>query len=182
MLNRAVSRVANARHMAARRIVMNTVASIPAQVWRKRIVYSNPADAGKPADPLSFEANALSIQDEPNYEYDPVGHAFVLADKFNGGYIHKNSSMNNPSDLAILAQIEVYDADLPTLAEQLPDTVLNEGDLLGLMIDEGFILWFEIVGISGQTLMSDFGKKYVLNRRDELGLDPVKSEVESRTQ
>ncbi|MEG2564675.1 MAG: hypothetical protein RSA84_00485, partial [Acinetobacter sp.] len=149
MLNRAVSRVANARHMAARRIVMNTVASIPAQVWRKRIVYSNPADAGKPADPLSFEANALSIQDEPNYEYDPVGHAFVLADKFNGGYIHKNSSMNNPSDLAILAQIEVYDADLPTLAEQLPDTVLNEGDLLGLMIDEGFILWFEIVGISG---------------------------------
>ena len=93
--------------------------------------------------------------------------------------------MNNPSDLAILAQIEVYDADLPTLAEQLlqvPDTVLNEGDLLGLMIYEGFILWFEIVGISGQTLMSDFGKKYVLNRRDELGLDPVKSEVESRTQ
>ncbi|WP_445344644.1 hypothetical protein [Acinetobacter bohemicus] len=185
MLNRAVNRVANGRHMAARRIVMNTVASISAQVWRKRIVYSNPVDAGKPADPLSFEANALSMQDEPNYEYDHVGHAFILADKFNGGYIHKNNSMNNPSDLAILAQIEVYDADLPTLAEQLlqiPDTQLNEGDLLGLMIYEGFILWFEIVGISGQTLMSDFGKKYVLNRRDEIGLDPVKSEVESRTQ
>ena len=39
---------------------------------------------------------------------------------------------------------------------------------------------FEIVGITGQTLMSDFGKKYVLNRRDELGIDPIQSEVDAR--
>lgn len=183
MLSNAVNRVANGRHLAARRIVMNTLGTIPAQVWRKRIVYSNPTDETKPVDPLSFEANALSIQDEPNYEYDPLGFAYVLPDKFNGGVIHKNNSMNNPSDLVIIAQIEAYNAALPTLSEQIfqiPDTQFQEGDLLGLMIYEGFIVWFEIVGISGQTMMSDFGKKYVLNRRDELGIDPVKSEVELR--
>lgn len=183
MLNNAVNRVANGRHLAARRVVMNTLGSIPAQVWRKRIVYSNPLDAEVPVDPLSFEANALSIQDEPNYEYDPLGFAFVLPDKFNGGVIHKNNSMNNPSELTIIAQIEAYDAGLSTLAEQIkniPDTQFLEGDLLGLMIYEGFMVWFEIVGTTGQTLMADFGKKYVLNRRDELGMDPVQGEVESR--
>lgn len=183
MLNSAVNRVANGRHLAARRVVMNTLGSIPSQVWRKRIVYSNPADAGLPVDPLSFEANALSIQDEPNYEYDHLGFAYVLADKFNGGMIHKNNSMNNPSDLTLIVQIAAYNADLDTLTEQIneiPDTEFQEGDLLALMIYEGFIVWFEIVGITGQTLMSDFGKKYVLNRRDELGIDPIQSEVELR--
>ena len=183
MLNSAVNRVANGRHLAARRVVMNTLGSIPSQVWRKRIVYSNPADAGLPVDPLSFEANALSIQDEPNYEYDHLGFAYVLADKFNGGMIHKNNSMNNPSDLTLIVQIAAYNADLETLTDQIneiPDTQFQEGDLLALMIYEGFIVWFEIVGITGQTLMSDFGKKYVLNRRDELGIDPIQSEVELR--
>ena len=183
MLNSAVNRVANGRHLAARRVVMNTLGSIPSQVWRKRIIYSNPADAGLPVDPLSFEANALSIQDEPNYEYDHLGFAYVLADKFNGGVIHKNNSMNNPSDLTLIVQIAAYNADLETLTEQIneiPDTQFQEGDLLALMIYEGFIVWFEIVGITGQTLMSDFGKKYVLNRRDELGIDPIQSEVELR--
>lgn len=183
MLNSAVNRVANGRHLAARRVVMNTLGSIPTQVWRKRIVYSNPIDAEKPVDLLSFEANALSIQDEPNYEYDPLGFAFVLPDKFNGGVIHKNNSMNNPSDLTLIVQIAPYNAELDTLTEQInqiPDLEFQEGDLLALMIYEGFIVWFEIVHITGQTLMSDFGKKYVLNRRDELGLDPVKSEVELR--
>lgn len=183
MLNNAVNRVANGRHLAARRIVMNTLGSIPSQVWRKRIVYSNPADAGLPVDPLSFEANALSIQDEPNYEYDHLGFAYVLADKFNGGVIHKNNSINSPNDLTLIVQIAAYNADLDTLTEQIneiPDTQFQEGDLLALMIYEGFIVWFEIVGITGQTLMSDFGKKYVLNRRDELGIDPIQSEVELR--
>jgi len=183
VLNNAVNRVANGRHLAARRVVMNTLGSIPSQVWRKRIVYSNPADAGLPVDPLSFEANALSIQDEPNYEYNHLGFAYVLADKFNGGVIHKNNSINSPNDLTLIVQIAAYNADLDTLTEQIneiPDTQFQEGDLLALMIYEGFIVWFEIVGITGQTLMSDFGKKYVLNRRDELGIDPIQSEVELR--
>lgn len=181
MLNSAVNRVANGRHLAARRLVMNTLGTIPAQVWRKRIVYSNQADTHSPADPLSFEANALSIQDEPNYEYDPLGFAYVLPDKFNGGVIHKNNSMNNPSDLTLLVQIAAYNNELETLSEkinEIPDLVFQEGDLLALMIYDGFIVWFEIVHITGQTLMSDFGYKYVLNRRDELGIDPIQSEVE----
>ena len=183
-LNPAVNRVANGRRLAARRIVMNTLASVDSQVWRKRVVYNNPTDPNVPSDPLSFEANALSQMDEPNYEYDFIGMAFVLADKFNGGYISKNYTMNNPTDITIMAQIEAYDEGMCTLAEQINfiiDLELREGDLLGLMIYADFMIWFEIVAISGQTMMSDFGRKYVLNRRDELSVNPIKDELINRT-
>ncbi len=184
MLNSAVNRVANGRRMAARRVVMTAVSGIPAQVWRKRVVYNNTANQDVPADPLSFEANAVSVSDEPNYAYDHLGFAYVLADRFNGGAIHKNKSMVNPSDLTIFAQIELYDENLPSKSEQIKQIptslTLNEGDLLGLMIYAGFMVWFEIVGMTGQTLMADFGTKYVLNRRDELGMPPVNGEVVER--
>ncbi|MBP5805970.1 hypothetical protein JR054_10325, partial [Acinetobacter baumannii] len=105
MLNRSVNQVANGRRLAARRVVMNALASIPAQIWRKEVVFNNPAEDSKPLDPLSFEANTLSIQDEPNYKYEYKGAAYVHFDKFNGGYIQKNFSMNNPSDLVLTAQV-----------------------------------------------------------------------------
>lgn len=174
-LNEAVNRVANGRRLATRRIVMNTLASIQAQVWRKEVVYRNDDDA-KPKNKLSFEALAVSQQDEPNYTYKDIGFAYVLFDKFNGGYIHKNYSLNNPTDIAIMAQIEAYDADYTELKDQImnmPDLDFKDGDLLGLMIYDGFMLWFEIVGISGQTMMADFGTKYILNRRDDLKLPPM---------
>ncbi|HCR9934666.1 TPA: hypothetical protein OPV46_003956, partial [Acinetobacter baumannii] len=56
MLNRSVNQVANGRHLAARRVVMNALASIPAQIWRKEVIFNNPAEDSKPLDPLSFEA------------------------------------------------------------------------------------------------------------------------------
>lgn len=183
MLNEAVNRVANGRRLQARRIVMVTLASIPVQVWRKRVVYDNQQNQAEPASLLSFEALQLSKQDEPNYEYDYVGPAYMLMDKFNGGYIHKNNSMNNPADVAVLAQIELYDDQLASKDEQIftiPDSILQEGDLIAMGVYADFMLWYEVVGMTGQALMADFGTKYILNRRDELHIDPIKTEVENR--
>lgn len=183
MLNQAVNQVATGRRFAARRIVMNTLGTVPSQVWRKRVIYDNPVDPNQPASVLSFEALQLSKQDEPSFAYDHVGFAYVLMDKFNGGYIHKNNSMNNPTDLSIRAQIELYDDDLLSLRDQIytmPDEQIQEGDLLGLRVYRDFMLWFEVVGIVGASVMADFGVTYILNRRDELQHDPIIEEVENR--
>lgn len=147
MLNRSVNQVANGRRLAARRVVMNALASIPAQIWRKEVIFNNPAEDSKPLDPLSFEANTLSIQDEPNYKYEYKGAAYVHFDKFNGGYIQKNFSMNNPSDLVLTAQVEPFNDELEDVLDRIiniPDLILKEGDLLGLMIYENLMLWFEM--------------------------------------
>ena len=65
-LNHRVNNVANGRRLGARKLVMNTPATVHAQVWQKRVVYAN-ADQNTPNDPLSFESLSTSKQDEPNY-------------------------------------------------------------------------------------------------------------------
>lgn len=182
-LNSRTQNVANGRKLGVRRIVMNTLATIHAQVWSKRITYANSNDQTQPLDPLSFEAIHTSIQDEPNYEYDLKGTACLLFDKFSGGVIHKSYGDIIPSEQTLIAQIEPYDMDLDNLLDQinqLPTWHIAEGDILGLMIYEGFMVWYEVVGFTGQTLMADFGVKYLLNRRDELVIDPIQEEFNSR--
>lgn len=178
-----VNRVADGRRLATRRVVMNSPASIPCIMYRKTTLYANPVSAEEPVDELSFEALSLSKQDEPEYKYDDLGTAWLLMDKFNGGVIHKNNSMINPSDITILAQLEPYDLEQPTPHAQIsniPAWLPQEGDLVGAMIYGETIIWFEVTGISGQTLMSDFGKKYMLNRRDDLPMSPFEEERELR--
>ncbi|MFG4332300.1 hypothetical protein ACFMKF_12100, partial [Acinetobacter baumannii] len=82
----------------------------------------------------------------------------------------------NPSDLVLTAQVEPFNEELDDVLERIiniPDLILKEGDLLGLMIYENLMLWFEIVNITGFSLMADFGSKYVLNRRDDLFISPI---------
>ena len=183
MLNPINQNVANGRRIAARQVVMNSLASIQVQVWHKVPIYNNPTDTSKPND-LSFEGIMVSKQDEPNYSYETKGSAFILLDKFNGGNVNRNYNVDVGIEIPVLAQIEPV--DLVTYTTQrdqifnIPDWHLAEGDLLFCYIDDDNFIWYEIVQITGQTLMKDFGVKYVLNRRDELSLDPIKSEFENR--
>lgn len=167
--------VANGRRLATRRIVMKTTSTLYALCWRKEIVYSNQQNTQEPEDPLSYEAMMLSQQDEPHYRYNYFIPACVLFDKYNGGYLHDNDSMNNPHDITITAQIELYDDNLDESQriKNIPDEQLKIGDLIAVQLpshpsQEPISLWFEVVGITGQSLIGDFGKKFVLNRRDDL--------------
>lgn len=178
-----VNRVADGRRLATRRVVMNSPTSIPCVMFRKKTVYANPSTPDEPENGLSFEALSLSQQDEPEYEYEDLGTAFMLIDRFTGGIIHKNNSMVNPADITITAQLEPYNDELSTQAEQIksiPEWLVQDGDLVGAMIYGETIIWFEVVGIPGQTLASDFGKKYLLNRRDDLAMSPFTEERELR--
>lgn len=184
MINPALHQVANGRRLAARQVVMNTLATIQCHVWRKRLI-SNGAAQPDEAD-LTWNAIAGSIQDEPNYAYDEIGFACMLLDHFVGGNILKNNSMVDTEDSSIMAQIEPYDQNLATKREQIfnvPEWLPKEGDIFALLIDADIILWLEVVAITGQNMMSDFGKKYMLNKRDSLPeKEPFKSDLESRTE
>lgn len=65
MLNRSVNQVANGRRLAARRVVMNALASIPAQIWRKEVIFNNPAEDSKPLDPLSLKRTLYRSKTNP---------------------------------------------------------------------------------------------------------------------
>lgn len=181
-MNPTLNRVADGRRLAARMVVMNTIATIPCYAFRKRVVQNAPATATSTG--ISWNMIALSEQDEPDYEYDELGHACLLLDHFTGGNVLENNSMVDGEDVAILAQIEPYDNDYESKRDQIinvPEWLPKEGDLFALLLDENLVVWLEVVTITGQGMMTDFGKKYVLNKRDDLAhKEPFTSELDSR--
>lgn len=177
-----VNQVASGRRLVARQLVMNGLGTIPCQVWRKRVVPNDPATLT--ATGLSWDSISLSEQDEPDYEYDELGYAYMLLDRFTGAAMHDNNSMVNGADTMIMAQIEPYDdavTDKRQQIIQLPEWLPKIGDLFALLIQPELILWLELVDITGQSMVADFGKKYILNKRDDLfEKEPFKSDLEDR--
>lgn len=176
--------VANGRRLAARKLVMTTLASIPCQVWRKHVLTADIQEPDPEATTLTWDSVNLSEMEEPDYEYVQHGYAYILVDKFTGANVLENHSMVDGADTAILAQVEPYDFDLTDELQQImqiPSWQPKEGDLFALLINPNLVLWLELVGMSGQTFMADFGKKYVFNKRDDLShLEPFKTEFNNR--
>lgn len=183
-LRTELNQVANGRRLAARKIVMTTLASIPCQVWRKVIESADIVDPNPEASDLTWDAVRLSDNDEPEYRYDVQGYAYLLLDKFTGANVLENYSMVDGADTVILAQVEPYDFDLDDELEQIqqiPDWQPKQGDLFALLLDPKLILWLELVDITGQTFMADFGKKYIFNKRDDLThIEPFTTEYQNR--
>ena len=183
MIRTELHHVANGRRLATRKVVMNTLASIPCQVWRKDVHSADAVQPDPQATGLTWDAVKLSDMEEPNYDYLELGYAYILIDKFTASWVHENYSGVGEAELPIIAQAEPYDPDLEGLERiaQVPNWQPKQGDLYALLIDEKLIIWLELVDITGQTLMNDFGVKYIFNRRDDLThLEPFKTEFEDR--
>ena len=181
-VNTIVNRVANGRRLAARSIVMQSLSTIPALVFRKRLIPNDPATPT--ASGLSWNGIANADVDEPEYEYDDIGAAMVLMDSFTGAAVLENNSMSDSNDFEIMAQIEPYDDSLDSERERLtniPEWLPERGDIFGLAVAEDFVVWLELMDITGSSLLGDFGKRYLLNKLDNLDfLDPLKSEFDAR--
>lgn len=178
-----LERVANGRRMAARSIVLSHLGAIPCQVWRKKIVPASSAHPDRHEEVFQGIA-VLSDSDDHAFEFEPIGYAKLLLDGFTGTIISSNRTMVDGEGESFVGQIEPYDPDLEPHKRVLtiPEWQVKNGDLFALLLSEHVILWLEIVSPLGQTLIADFGAKYILNKRDELTyIQPMKSEFESRT-
>lgn len=167
-INPIANRVADGRKRAARAAVLNSIASIPCMVFEKAI---EPITDGIARKTESWGGlGVLSESDEHAVSYSEKGFAMVLLDRFMGGSISNSGINNEYGDDTALAQIEPFDADLQGLArlQQIPDWRIENGDILALLINENLFLWYEMVSPSGQTMMANFGEKYMLNKRDDL--------------
>lgn len=174
--------VANGRRRAARTIVLNAPMAICAQVWR-RVTEQQTTPKAQVDEQMGWDDVALSDGDEPDVQYEQIGYACLLFDRYTGGAVLENNTGTLGMDAASLAQIEPFyeDATGYQRIDDVPDWTPQVGDVFGLLIDPRFVQWLELVDITGQTMMPDFGKHYVLNRRDDLThLEPFAGEFEDR--
>lgn len=181
MTNPILNRVADGRRLATRSIVMTHIANITCVVWRKKV---NPITAGVEREDESWGGlGVLSESDEHAIEYEQLGLACILLDRFPGGTVNSSATIVDSSEESIIAQIEPYIDGLTGREQliQLPDWEPKSGDMFGFLISEEALIWLELVSIMGQTFMTDFGTKYLLNKRDNpISIEPFKSEFEDR--
>lgn len=178
-----LQKVADGRRMAARSIVLSHLGSIPCQVWRKKIIAASVSHADRHEEVFQGIA-VLSDSDDHAFEFEQIGYAKLLLDGFTGTIISNNRSMVDNDSESYIGQIEPYEPDIEAYQRviSLPNWQVKSGDLFALLLSEYVILWLEVVSPLGQTLIADFGTKYILNKRDELAyIEPMKSEFENRT-
>ncbi len=182
-MNPILNQLADGRRMAARSIVLNTLSSIPAVVYRRHTAIDDKSHAAPVTDGYGWDDVAISEMDETDYDYQYQGHAMVLFDRWTGGGLLKNDTGVLGADTASMAQIEPYDEMLQGREQllQVPVWVPQTGDLFGLLLDPKLIVWLELVDSTGQTMMGDFGRHYVLNRRDDFSYkQPFEDDLEQR--
>lgn len=165
-INPIASRVVDGRKRMARQMVLTAIASIPAIVFSKRLIASEEGDRQDSWGGLGV----MSEEDEQAFDYQEKGFAMVLLDQFTGAALNKGLISVDGADASFMAQIEPFDND-QNLFKQYENTTgwtPESGDVFCLLISENFAVWVENVGQQGQTIMGDFGVKYLLNKRDDL--------------
>ena len=166
-INPIANRVAEGRRRLARQMGLTTVSSIPAMVFSKII---KETEHGDRQNDVWGGLGVMSEEDEQAFDYEEKGFAMVLLDQFIGGALNKGLIAVDGAEASFLAQIEPFldGEDLFKQKENLTGWTPESGDIFCLMVSEDFAVWVENVGQQGQTIMSDFGVKYLLNKRDDL--------------
>lgn len=166
-INPIANKVLNGRRRMARQMVLTTVSSIPALVFSKKILDTN---EGNRLDDSWGGLGVMSEEDEQAFDYEEKGYAMVLLDQFVGAAINKGLIAVDGAEASFMAQIEFFDnnEDLFKQYENTTGLTPESGDVFCLLLSEDFALWVENVGQQGQSIVGDFGAKYLLNKRDDL--------------
>lgn len=165
-INPIANSVVDGRKRLARQMVLTTISAIPAIVFSKRIIQSEDGDRMDAWGGLGV----MSEEDEQAFDYDEKGFAMVLLDQFTGAALNKGLIAVDGADASFMAQIEPFDNETDLFKQYTNTTgwTPESGDVFCLMLSDDFSLWLENVGQQGQTIMGDFGVKYLLNKRDDL--------------
>jgi hypothetical protein len=180
-VNPIATQLANGRRLASRALIMRALAAFDVEVYRKSLI-ATPEEAVRHDDTWGG-IGATTEQDDHAYEYTRIGPAKLMIDRFNGGAMLDNRDLVSGDDVVTTAVIEPYDeeAEVDDRAIVIPEWEPKEGDMVALIVDVKLIIYMEVVGVTGQTMMSDNGKRYLLNKRDDLTyMEPFATEFEDR--
>lgn len=180
-MNPILHQLANGRRLASRSLIMGALSAFEVTISRK-VVVDTPENENR--DEVSWGGiGTLNEVDEHAFDYVKLGHGRLMMDRFTGGNMLDNNSMVDGENATMTAIIEPYDDELPEeeRAINIPDFEPKEGDLVALLIDPKLIIFLEVVSVLGGTMIGDFGKRYLLNKRDELTYrEPFATEITER--
>lgn len=155
-----INQVSEAVSRATRAVVLKHPNSMECQVYRKVVKRTNPTGETMGGAPTLGGMGVLSSEDEPDFEYQPVGSARVLFSAFGQDLdiVDRDDGVALPVGV-VAAQIEALDNTQFT-----PEKY----DLLACMPGGGVLIGFEVVGLSTSINIYPYTRKYAVAPRDEL--------------
>jgi hypothetical protein len=179
-----LNNLANGRRLAVRSVVMTALASFSCVTYRKEVI---PIDnSGSARDDVTWGGIGVTqsaAQDDHAINYDFIGNSrLLLLDPYGGGNVLNNDSMVDMSAISAMALIEPYDLDIPLnqWAKIIPAWEIHKGDIVGMILgnSSNHLIFMEIVEVEGTSAMADYGRRYKLNKRDDLNnLEPFSTLV-----
>ncbi|NUF43105.1 hypothetical protein [Acinetobacter pittii] len=159
--------VLDGRRKVIRQMVLTTTSSIPALVYGKKVLETA---EGHRLDNSWGGLGVMGEDDEQAVDYEAKGCAMVLLDNFTGAALNKRSAAVDSAAPSFSAYVEPFNSELDLFKQLLNpvDWTFKSGDIMCLLLNEDSVLWVENVGSQGQTMVGDFGVKYLLNKRDDL--------------
>lgn len=167
--------VADGRRLASRAIVLQSLQSIPCYAFRRVIVPVSHSHFDNRTDETWGGLGVASNMEEHAFDYEDLGFAMMTIEQFIGGAILDNDLVVSPDEVMIAGQIEPFKPNLKGRERlmQMPAWKPKKGDLFCALLGKDDYLYFECVGRTGSSIMSDFGAKYVFNQKFNLDFLPV---------
>jgi hypothetical protein len=176
-MNPFVTRVATGRHLAARTAVLYGATSFHCVIYRRKLI-DMPNNTSREESAWGG-IGQLSPQDEHAYEPEKVGMARIKFALRQGGMMLANDSNQIGDTDTYVACIEPYDDAAPKMEwpKQVFDWKIEDGDVVMIVptwMPKPF--YYEVAGVMATGVVPDFGKRYLLNSREELSYEPLQSE------
>ncbi len=162
MINQVPERIMEASRM----VTLKHPNSMDCTLYRKVLKRTAPDGSTMGGLPTLGGLGVLSPEEEPEYEYEPLGAAKILiTGRFDGELDQSDRGDSLPPDVAMQeALIEPLPGEDKAPATWAP----HKYDLVGVEPGGGVLIGFEIVGITSSVNIYPYTTKYVIAPRDEL--------------
>ncbi|MDF0506841.1 hypothetical protein POK33_39500 [Burkholderia cenocepacia] len=146
---------------ASRTVTLKHPNSMDCTVFRRVLKRTAPDGGSVGGLPTLGGLAVLSPEDEPEYDYEPLGEAKILITSRFDGDVDLSDRMDSlPPDVSLQeALIE---------AIEVPGFTPKKYDLVGVMPGGGVLIGFEVVGTTSSVGIYPYVTKYVIAPRDKL--------------
>ncbi|MDO5770072.1 MAG: hypothetical protein Q4P13_11250 [Psychrobacter sp.] len=167
-LRKENTQVVVGQRLSNRITTMRSLASIPAFAFRKQVLPLKDKSTDRQRDTYAG-VGVIGQADEHAIDYVPLGHVLIRVIDMLGGAFHEGGTLIVPEEVSSMALIEPYLMELED-DERITNMPLwqpKKGDLFCFLLN-GYKEYHECVGINGNSMLAEHGKRYLLNKRFDL--------------
>lgn len=161
--------VPTAVNRAARQVTLRHPNAFSAVVSRKKVTRVENDDTGNPNEmggaPTLGGMGVLRSEDEPDFEYEPLGDAKVL---FAGPGPYQQQDLNDQGNATLVERTREVLIECVAKEDEAGFFVVENDDLVCIVVGPGVVIAYTAATTASPVALSPYERRYILNPRDDL--------------